>query len=393
MKKHLKQILYLSTIIAVMTLLMSSFAYAKTAYEQQLDTIAGQVKGYAELIIVISALFTSILYMMSFANPGNKEWAKKSLYALVIGVFMLVLYQNIAGWISDLLVGSPGMPKDLTTALSGGDKIVKVEYPNSNNSDTYDPTTKDSDGKTVNYGDRDSIYKASDIDQNQLQQYLKEDIPTLQKEKKSVLDQIHSAEATDLQVSAETEGTYTPTSDVSALQTKYYTINEAISKLQENDSPFYSNGQLSITASNIQFLYDKKTNIVSDDLLGFLNIHQLVQAHYILSNMDLNQGYWKDINNAVNHYLEKDGGNGTVPTPDLNVSSPDVLSHLYFNLKSNGSLFEFLTADQLKQADAALTKFKNDNPTDWKNGKWSDILSKVQTLENPADYSTINYGI
>lgn len=147
MKKYIQKFLYIGLLVAVMTLIMSSLAYAgdaATNYQKKLDDIASQVKGYAELIIVISALFTSILYMMSFANPGNKEWAKKSLYALVVGVLMLVLYTNIAGWIYTLLGKSPdGLPASMNIndkiKTVNGDPVDKYNNSNSNSSSAVDP--------------------------------------------------------------------------------------------------------------------------------------------------------------------------------------------------------------------------------------------------------------
>lgn len=99
-----RKIIGFISIMVVMTLTMAASGFA--TLETTLEGITGKVKTVGIAIVAFSAVVTAIMYMASAVNPGMKENAKKALVALIIGVVILFLSDQIAGFIKELIPGA-----------------------------------------------------------------------------------------------------------------------------------------------------------------------------------------------------------------------------------------------------------------------------------------------
>lgn len=112
MKKFLKSKKVWSVVLlaVVLVLAMGTFVFAAevTGSDSTLssfikDTLTGRLQGIAGAFVVLSAIATAILYMAGAVNPKLKEKGKDALYALIIGVIVLVLAGNIQEWIKSVI--------------------------------------------------------------------------------------------------------------------------------------------------------------------------------------------------------------------------------------------------------------------------------------------------
>lgn len=87
----------------VLILAMSTAVFAATSIEDFITgTLVANLKSIAGAFVVLAAIATAILYMAGSVNPKLKDKGKDALYALIIGVIVLVLSDSIKGWIAGI---------------------------------------------------------------------------------------------------------------------------------------------------------------------------------------------------------------------------------------------------------------------------------------------------
>lgn len=104
MKKLLmnKKLWSVVILAVVLTLSISVGVFADDLAGFITGTLVTNLKTIAGAFVVLAAVATAILYMAGSVNPKLKDKGKDALYALIIGVIVLVLSDNIQGWIKGL---------------------------------------------------------------------------------------------------------------------------------------------------------------------------------------------------------------------------------------------------------------------------------------------------
>lgn len=102
MKKFLnKKVLSFLFLVSVLTLIIAVPVFAENINEY-IEILTINIRRAAIVFIALAACTTAILYMVGSVNPKVKDKGKDALYALIIGVIILVFSNDIANWIGDI---------------------------------------------------------------------------------------------------------------------------------------------------------------------------------------------------------------------------------------------------------------------------------------------------
>ena len=100
MNKKLWSVVLLSV---VLTLAMSIGVFAADELKTFIsNTLTPRLQGIAGVFVVLAAIATAILYMAGSVNPKMKDKSKDALYALIIGVIVLVLSGKIQEYLESV---------------------------------------------------------------------------------------------------------------------------------------------------------------------------------------------------------------------------------------------------------------------------------------------------
>lgn len=99
-----KRVLTIVALVTFLTLLMASGVFAANKVEAFVTDLTKNIRSIAIFFIALAATITAVLYMLGAANPKMKSLSKDALYALIVGVIILVLSGNIADFVSNIVV-------------------------------------------------------------------------------------------------------------------------------------------------------------------------------------------------------------------------------------------------------------------------------------------------
>ena len=104
MNKKLWSVVLLVVVLALsMSVMVFAADPAKTALQTFIeDTLVKRLQAIAGAFVVLAAIATAILYMAGAVNPKHKDNGKNALYALIIGVIVLVLSGNIQAYLKSV---------------------------------------------------------------------------------------------------------------------------------------------------------------------------------------------------------------------------------------------------------------------------------------------------